>query len=74
VICSCLELAACSDKWLEGGGEICFCESTTVYSYGFLSALIVVRDNVMYACHISFISYTTSRAIHLLLTLPIGGY
>jgi hypothetical protein len=35
VLCSCLELAACSDQWLEGGGEICFCESSTVYSDGF---------------------------------------
>jgi hypothetical protein len=35
VLCSCLELAACSDQWLEDGGEICFGESTTFYSDGF---------------------------------------
>jgi hypothetical protein len=35
VLCSCLELAACSDQWLEDGCEICFGESTTFYSDGF---------------------------------------
>jgi hypothetical protein len=37
------------------------------------SALIVVRDNVMLVCHIRYASYTTSIAIHLLLTLLIGA-
>jgi hypothetical protein len=69
VLCSCLKLAACSDKWLEGEGEFFFANLLHFILLAFecphCGEICQLED-----MHV----ISTSGAIHLLLTLPIGGY